>query len=53
MDFLKKSILYFKKPKVIIVAINKEKSPAKIIFEVLKPRFKIQKLWVNKQNSSN
>ncbi len=45
MDFLKKSILYFKKPKVIIVMADKKRSPAKIIFKILKPRFKVQKLY--------
>ena len=45
MDFIKKSILYFKKPKIIIVAANENKYPAKVIFKVLKPHFKVQKLY--------
>jgi len=45
MNFFKKLILYLKKPKIIIVATDKNKSPAKVIFEVLKLRFKIQKLY--------
>lgn len=53
MDFLKKLILYFKKPKVIITAADKKKSPAKIIFEILKPRFKTQKLYEKIPNVLN
>ncbi|MBI3631243.1 MAG: hypothetical protein HY219_00035 [Candidatus Staskawiczbacteria bacterium] len=45
MDFLKKSILYFKKPKVIFVMASGERSYAEAIFQVLKPSFKIQKLY--------
>lgn len=45
MDFLKKSILYFKKPKVIFVMADGKKSFAEAIFQVLKPSFKIQKLY--------
>ena len=44
MDFLKKSILYFKKPKVIFVMASGQRSYAEAIFQVLKSSFKIQKL---------
>lgn len=43
MDILRKSILYFKKPKVILVMTDEKRSSAKAIFQVLRNKFNVKK----------